>query len=57
MELLNMFRVNNLKFSYKKGENILDGIDFTLYEDKIYILLGKKRCWENDALKMLMWDV
>jgi len=52
-----MFRVNNLKFSYKKGENILDGIDFTLYEDKIYILLGKKRCWENDALKMLMWDV
>jgi len=48
-----MFRVNNLKFSYKKGENILDGIDFTLYEDKIYILLGKNGAGKTTLLKCL----
>ena len=45
--------LNNLRFSYQEGREVLRGISFTLEKNKKYVLIGKSGCGKSTLLNVL----
>lgn len=45
--------LNNLRFSYQEGREVLRGISLTLEKNKKYVLIGKSGCGKSTLLNVL----
>lgn len=50
---MSILETSNLRYSYRKGRNVLDGITIQMDEGKMYAILGPSGCGKTTLLSLL----